>query len=456
MKILILTNFYPPHHIGGYGMLCLEVVDSLRARGHTVTVLSGKHGVAHDTVEGHIHRRLTLESDLYYYQARHAWRYPFVKRRNFAILREFVASTQPDIIFIWGMWALSKEVAKLAEELCPGRVAYYLANPWPIDPNLHQAYWDSPATTPLRRVAKEIMRAPARLWLHKEWQKIPLQFDHALCCSAALRDQLRDAATPLKQAPVIYEGIDLEPYLAQHPLLPRTGHGNGYRMANGNGRHGQEAVVDTAGVTTVGVTTVGVTTAAVEREPTFSLLFVGTLGEHKGVHTTIEAMAELGREERRHVHLTILGSGHPHYEARLHQLVQTHHLHANVTFQQPIPRHELPTFLGNYQVLLLPSIWEEPLARIMQEGLASGLVVIGAATGGTKEIIRHGENGLLFPAADAVALAACLRSLWTDPALALRLAAAGRQTAIEHFALVRMVDEIERYLVKMHEASISL
>ena len=55
--------------------------------------------------------------------------------------------------------------------------------------------------------------------------------------------------------------------------------------------------------------------------------------------------------------------------------------------------------------LLLPSIWEEPLARIMQEGLAAGMVVIGAATGGTKEIIVHGENGLLFPAADAAACA---------------------------------------------------
>lgn len=430
MKILVLTNYYPPHHIGGYGMLCLEVVNGLRARGHEVTILSGKHGVTQDTVEGHVHRRLTLESDLYYYQIRSAWRYPFVKEQNFAILREFVATRQPDLIFIWGMWALTKELAQLAEQLLPGRVAYYLANPWPIDPNLHQVFWDAPATTPLRQLAKKTLRLPARFWLRAEWQKTPLQFQHALCCSIALRDQLLNANTPLQQAPVIYEGIDLVPYLAQEPFqaTPISSNGYGYEQAQTNGN--------------------GVHATPVADQPTYRLLFVGTLSEHKGVHTTIETLAILRPEERAPFHLTILGSGHPHYEERLRNLVKTHELDAWVTFHKPIPRSELPAFLGQYQVLLLPSIWEEPLARIMQEGLAAGMVVIGAATGGTKEIIVHGENGLLFPAADASALADCLRLLVAEPTLAWQIAATGRQTAIEKFAITRMVDDIEHYLAE--------
>ena len=413
MKILVLTNFYPPHHIGGYDMLCLEVVNSLIERGHTVTVLSGNHGVTVDTVEGHVHRRLTLESDLYDYQPGSAWRYPFAKRRNIAILRELVAREQPDLLFIWGMWALSKELAQTAERIRPGRVVYYLANPWPIDPNLHQSYWDEPATTPWRRLAKQLMRLPVRLWLRAEWRPVPLAFDHALCCSIAQREQLLAAGVALQQAPVIYEGIALAPYLAQQPATNREA-------------------------------------------PRYPLLFVGTLSAHKGVHTTIEALAQLHPAERHHFHLTILGSGHPTYEAQLHHLVATYELAAWVTFRQPIPRSELPALLGQYQVLLLPSIWEEPLARIMQEGLAAGLVVIGTATGGTKETIRHQENGLLFPAADAAALAHCLRLLLTDPTVASRVAAAGRQTAIEKFALPRMVDEIERYLVKIHASPISI
>ncbi|MCB0188584.1 MAG: glycosyltransferase family 4 protein, partial [Caldilineaceae bacterium] len=186
-----------------------------------------------------------------------------------------------------------------------------------------------------------------------------------------------------------------------------------------------------------------------------TLLFVGTLTEHKGVHTTIEALGQLTAEEQTQLHLTILGSGHPHYEERLRRLANTQGVEAQVTFHAPIPRAELPDFLGAYDVLLLPSIWEEPLARIMQEGLASGLVVVGAATGGTAEIIRHNENGLLFPPANPAALATQIRRLMADPTLGQRLATAGQQTAIKLFALPRMVDDIERYLTGIYETTLS-
>lgn len=440
MNILVISNYFPPHHIGGYGMLCLEVVNGLAARGHNVTVLAGMHGVKGPTVEGHIHRRLTLESDLYYYQPQSALTYPWVKQCNLAILGEMVAQTKPDIIFVWGMWALSKEVAGAAERLLPGRVVYYLANPWPIDLNLHRSYWDAPANTKLHTLAKRLVRLGVRVWLRAEWQPFDLRYEHALCCSAALRDQLLDAGVRLQRAPVIYEGIDLAPYLAQpdRQLLTPSQPNVAWTQGSGAGHH---AV--TAGRHWTG----GSMAEPLMLEPAkMTMLFVGTLAEHKGVHTILEALALLTPAQRAQLHATILGSGHPHYEARLHELVERHQLHDAVTFHAPIPRAELPAFLGEFAVLLLPSIWEEPLARIMQEGMASGMVVVGAATGGTKEIIRSGENGLLFPGGDATALADQIGALLADPARRDRLAKQGRQDATELFAIGRMVEEIEVYL----------
>ena len=66
MKILCLSNFYPPYQIGGYEMLCQEVVNALAQRGHTVTILAGTYGVDQPVIEGNLHRLLTLESDLYF------------------------------------------------------------------------------------------------------------------------------------------------------------------------------------------------------------------------------------------------------------------------------------------------------------------------------------------------------------------------------------------------------
>ncbi len=410
MKILFLSNFYPPYVIGGYEALCQEVVEGLKARGHEAVVLTSTYGIDREVIEGNIHRLLTLESDLQFYKMREAWTYPQRNRRNLQHLRRLIAEEKPDMVFIWGMWNLSKRLAQEAERLVGSRVVYYLANPWPIEANMHQKFWDSPATSFAKTVAKKTLRIPARLLLHDEWKKVPLKFEHAPCCSAAQRDQLLAAGVPLKDAPVIYEGVNLEPYLAQ--ARART-----YAKANG----------------------------------TLSLLFVGILAEHKGVHTTIEALNCLSTEERKRVHLTVLGKGHPQYEKHLRSLVAQYRLSDSVAFHAPIPREQLPEFLGKYDVLLLPSIWAEPLARIMQEGLASGMVVVGSATGGTAETLVHGENGLLFRAGDATDLAAQIRRLIHEPSLRSMLAQAGRKIAEERFDIHKMVDSLETYLMKVYE-----
>jgi glycosyltransferase involved in cell wall biosynthesis len=350
-----------------------------------------------------------LEGDLQFYKMKDAWSYPQRKQRNLEHLRNLVATQKPDIIFIWGMWNMSNSLAYEAEKLLGSRVVYYLANPWPIEANMHQAFWDAPATSFSKNIAKKLMRIPARVVLREEWQKVPLRFDHAPCCSAAQRDQLLEAGVPLQDAPVLYEGVELKNYLAQ-------AENRNYKNKDGK----------------------------------LSLVFVGILAEHKGVHTTIEALNQLSAEEQSRVHLTILGKGHEQYAERLQSLVSQYQLSDLVTFQSPIQRSELPEFLGQFDALLLPSIWAEPLARIMQEGLACGMVVIGSANGGTAETIVHGENGLLFKAGDAVDLARQIKYLLANPHMQRALADGGVRTAKERFDINTMVSEIEKYLEKVH------
>jgi glycosyltransferase involved in cell wall biosynthesis len=405
VRILVVSNLYPPHVIGGYEALCCEVADGLQQRGHDVQVLTSTCGVDREITEGHVHRVLALESDLQFYKVADAWSYPRRKRRNLEHLRRLVTLERPDIVFVWGMWNLTKSLAQEAEALVGSGVVYYLANPWPIEPNLHQAFWDMPARSFARNIAKQVCRVPARLVLGAEWTREALRFEHAPCCSQAQRDQLMAAGVPLRDAPVISEGIDLAPYLA----------------------HAERRTHE-------------------RRTAPLSLLYVGILAEHKGVHTAIEALGALPPQDLQRVHLTILGQGHEQYERRLRDLVAARGLASHVSFQAPIPRAQLPDYLGSFDVLVLPSIWSEPLSRVMQEGLASGMVVIGSATGGTAETIVHGRNGLLFPAGDAAALAAQVQHVLEHGAACRDLSAAGVQTARERFDIVTMVSRIEAYL----------
>jgi glycosyltransferase involved in cell wall biosynthesis len=410
MKVLFLSNMYPPHVIGGYEALCQEVVDGLARRGHRVHVLTSTHGYKKEFSEGNIHRLLSLESDLHFYKMMGAWTYPQRRKRNLDHLRHVIETEQPDIVFIWGMWNLSKSLAFEVEKLMGSHVVYYLANPWPIEPNMHQAFWDTPATSPFRNYIKRTIRFFVYPWLKDEWERIHLRFENAPCCSEALRNQLLDAGIPLKDAQVIYEGIDLEHYLVYAgKRIPRT--------------IGQKLL----------------------------LVFVGILASHKGVHTLIEALSCLSFEDREKVHLTILGSGHPHYVGGLRRLLKKHHLYAFVTFYDRIPRADLPEFLSRFDVLLLPSIWSEPLARIMQEGLASGLVVIGSATGGTTEAIDHGKNGLLFSAGNAIDLARQIKYLLDNPQKHEGFSKEGIKTAKQKFNINVMVDRIENYLETVDE-----
>jgi len=187
------------------------------------------------------------------------------------------------------------------------------------------------------------------------------------------------------------------------------------------------------------------------------MLYAGQLVRHKGVHTAIEAMGRLVNEMKTdQVSLTLVGSGHPDYETFLRDLAEREHLHNYVTFLPSVPKNEMPAIFQKFDVLIFPSIYEEPLARMTQEAMAAGLVVVGTTTGGTQEILREGETGLTFAPADAEGLAKQVIRLSTDPDLWCHLAQGGRQSVLEHFTLDRMVQDIERYLLDCFAGRLSV
>ncbi|HEX9190837.1 MAG TPA: glycosyltransferase, partial [Candidatus Deferrimicrobiaceae bacterium] len=67
-------------------------------------------------------------------------------------------------------------------------------------------------------------------------------------------------------------------------------------------------------------------------------------------------------------------------------------------------RQEVPDLLASFDVFLLTSRWEG-LPRVVPQALIAGVPVVATAVDGTKEIVDHGVDGLLFPAGDVEALA---------------------------------------------------
>ena len=405
MRILFISNFFPPARPGGYTQWCHEVAERLAERRHTIGVLTSSYEMAKAPAnEQNIYRLLHLEGDLDYYQPLHfftQWKKQHLE--NLAFLEHTVQDFAPDLIFVWGMWALSKALPALAEQLLPGRVVYYLSDYWPSALDMHTTYWQSPAQGWPMQVPKRVLSKVAMSMLAKEGQP-DLKLEQVICVSARVRDLLVEAGLPVQHARIIHGGTDMGRFLdtRKREHLP--------------GR--------------------------------LKLLYAGQLVRHKGVHTAIEAMATLVNKRKiSQISLTLLGSGHPDYEAFLRNLIERERLQDFVTFHKPVSKDKMPAVLQQFDVLIFPSIYEEPLARITQEAMVSGLVVIGTTTGGTKEILRDGETGFTFAPEDSDGLAAQITRLIVDPGLCCRLAQAGRQTVLENFTLDKMVKEIEAYLV---------
>ena len=77
-------------------------------------------------------------------------------------------------------------------------------------------------------------------------------------------------------------------------------------------------------------------------------------------------------------------------------------------------------------ILVLPSIQPEPLGLVVLQAMACGKPVIAICTVVPTEIVIDGETGLLIPPRDSVALARAIALLIDDPALRVRMGAAGR------------------------------
>jgi len=82
--------------------------------------------------------------------------------------------------------------------------------------------------------------------------------------------------------------------------------------------------------------------------------------------------------------------------------------------------------------------------------MSAGVPVVASNVGGLSEVIRHRENGLLVDNV-AAEIAAAIRELRDDPAMARRLGAAGRRTVIGRFTVDHMVRRtIEVYHKVVH------
>lgn len=172
------------------------------------------------------------------------------------------------------------------------------------------------------------------------------------------------------------------------------------------------------------------------------IVFAGLILPYKGPQTLVEALAILHDKEI-DFHCSIAGD--TPVEDVLEQLrnfTEVRGISDKIDFLGYLRRPQLIDLFAKHNVLVFPSIWDEPFGRVQVEAMAAGLTLVTSGTGGSAEIIEPGVSGLTFPAEDPEALAEALLSLLNDRDRWQSMAAAGQQRA-EFFNIERSVDDIE-------------
>jgi glycogen synthase len=388
MKILIISNLYPPYILGGYEILCAQVVQYLQERGHMVHVLTSDHKSS--VCDSDVTRTLQVyqpfdKSATFMRKARLA-----TAKHNDKETSVQIQKHQPDVIFIWSLLRLTPAPAKIAEK--SGIPVVFTFNDENITSFLSHPFGLTPKKCVHWFLDKFIM---PNITLDG------LKFSYSTCISKILKRNIIARGLPIEASRIIYQGIPIERF----PL-----------------KEGDVTV-----------------------HSPIKILYAGQLHAYKGVHTVLGALGTLQtRTGVPKFSLTIVGKGPDDYTRRLHD--EAAKIGPSVKFLGLVPHAEMPAIYREHDLFVFPSIWEEPFGLTHLEAMASGLPVVSTANGGQGEFLVDEENSLVFPPEDESVLANQLARLMTDRALYAKLVKNGRSTVEEHFTFSRYVDDLEDLL----------
>ena len=398
MRILVVSNLYPPHYIGGYELGCQQVVEALKQQGHQVKVLTSSYGVEKPASDGETYRWLEIETPWLGQKPKNTHLAVIQKERvNQAAFNRLCRDFKPDIIYIWNAAYISLSVAFLARQMnIP--VFYYISDMW-------LAHWENDTwfgwcAKKSPRAAKRAFAAVLKLALNATGIKTvqgSLNLNHVQFTSLFIKEKTAEAGKSVADSQVVHWGVDVNRY-----------------------------------------------SSGKESHPPRRLLYVGQTREHKGIYTAVEAFKTL-KERNENLRLTLTvagGSAVREEDAALQRHVASLDLENDIVFTGLIPRAEIIPLYQTHDILIFPSMFEEPFSITLLEGLSSGLAVVGTTTGGSREILQNGVNSLTFPAGNVCACADQLQRLLDDQELYEKVRRNGRQTVVDQFQFNTMMSKI--------------
>jgi glycogen(starch) synthase len=397
VRLLVISDLYPPIAYGGYERSCAALVDGLRNR-HSVVVLTSDLRVAEAPAQPWVRRELPWLGPA----RREALRVPRAAVQAATVTRRTLRELRPDAVYVCNCLCVSQVTPLIALEAG-----------LPVVHRLSELWF---ATSIYRSDRFVGHLAPGGRGLRRGWSGLVgavnrhplLRLDPTRPVPAAVSwcsDDLRARVTlPPAIDPVLEHTI--------HPGVART-------------------------------------FAALARRPssTPTIVYAGRVTVAKGADVAVQAIAALRHRHGIPARLVLAGHCDRGMARRLTGLARGLGVGTAVELAGELDTEGLGRLLGRASALVVPTVTHEAFGRVCVEAALARVPVVAARIGGIPEALREGEHALLFPPGDADACATALAETFRDPAAARARAERAFHQA-EQFSIERFVTAEEEFLEK--------
>jgi glycosyltransferase involved in cell wall biosynthesis len=366
MKLLVVSNLYPPIAFGGYEVECAGVVERLREH-HDVRVLTSRPGGVEVPDDPEIWRELDLLTP----DERGALRSPRAALHAVAAARGAL-EWEPDLVYVWNGSSIPHAALRVfADSEVP--MAFRICEHWFGGLFIEDQF--------LRELLPAERGAARRIW-------------SVGCRLLNRRRSLRlDPTAPLRTAiswnsEAIKRLVETPAFI--EPVLERITHS---------------------------VPRYGDRYAAIVRDPAPEpeILYVGRVTPYKGVWLAIEALAALRSEHGIAARLEIVGPEDAQHGAELRQIAEQQGVADLVRWHGQQSPEQVAAALARAHALIVPSVWDEPFPLVTIEGALARVPLVAADVGGIGEGMHDEEHALLFARLDAAGATRALARVFNEP-----------------------------------------
>lgn len=383
MRLLIITNYYPPHYKGGYELACRDTCEFLASRGHEVFILTGCFGIEKPDENSNFLPLQPVRRLKYIDYSSGSYLDKLdVEKHNYLSTLKAIDEVKPDIAYIWSMQAVS------------------LSPVWAVQKRR------------LRRIF-EIGDLWAGIYIDEHW-----------------KTKLKAIIKSILPFTLSYK-TDISPIIAVSDWI-------GMEMKE---KYGSKRVY----VVPNGIKPPKKIKQNRNTEIT-KYIFTGRIDPQKGIHTAIEAFGKLVKEDKiSNFYFDIYGDGDNEYLKSCICLAEKNSISEFVNFKGRI--EGVSDIYYNYDIMLMPTMMREPFGMVTVEAMAAGLPVIATNKYGPAEIIDDGIDGLLFEPGSSEQLAEKIALLHNNNNLYEKLRRCAREKYLRNYQLEDIKAKVENILL---------